>query len=477
MGKIRVPRMKIILITAFVCSLTAIAAAQPVDLSRLNSSQAGKRVVEYFNTFNTGDEEKLRAFFLENIAPQALKERPVEPRLEFHRQLRTDVRKVEIKKIVSVRADEIVVLVQSVNGQWVSYGFAIDPTTTKFLGFKIEQAEAPSEKQSEFAGYAIPTTIPEATAAADKLFGDLTRADAFSGVVMIAKDGKPIFSNAYGLANIETKTPNNVNTRFNIGSINKDFTVVAIGQLMRQAKLAWDDKLIKVLPDYPNKAAAEKITIGQLVTMRSGIGDFVNDEFWSMDRSKLRDLKDFFKLFATKPLLFEPGASRRYSNGGYVVLGMIIEKLSGMNYYDYVREYVFKPAGMNDTDSYYMEKLPPNTAFGYTVHHQNTPGRGRNNTILSARGSSAGGGYSTASDLLKFVAALRSRKLEMPDDNGLFREKFGGIGTAGGSEGVNALLEVDERSGYTVIVLSNIDPPSAEKPGMKLMEWLKNIKQ
>lgn len=469
--------MKIISITAFVCFLAAFATAQPVDLSKLNSSQAGKRVVEYFNAFNTGDDEKLRTFFLENLAPEALKERPVEPRLEFHRQLRADIQTAEIKKIVSIGEDEIVVLVQSVNGQWISYGFAIDTATSKFLGFRIDQADGPGEKQSEFAAYTAPATIAEAIATADKLFGDLAKADAFSGVVMIAKDGKSIFSNAYGLANTETKTPNIINTRFNIGSINKDFTVVAIGQLMRQGKLAWDDKLINVLPDFPNKEAAEKITIGQLVTMRSGIGDFVNDEFWSMDRSKLRDLTDFFKLFATKPLLFEPGTSRRYSNGGYVVLGLIIEKLSGMTYYDYVRENVFKPAGMNDTDSFYMEKLPPNTAFGYTIHHQKTSGRGRNNTILSARGSSAGGGYSTASDLLKFIGALRSRKLEMPDDNGIFREKFGGIGTAGGSEGVNALLEVDERSGYTVIVLSNIDPPSAEKPGMKLMEWLRKIKQ
>jgi CubicO group peptidase (beta-lactamase class C family) len=469
--------MKFLLITAFVFSLASVAMAQSVDLAKLNSSAAGKRVVEYFNTFNTGDEEKLRAFFLDNIAPQALKERPVEPRLAFHRQLRADIQKAEIKKIVSVADNEIDVLAQSVNGQWISYGFSLDPTTTKFLGFRIEEADGPGERKDAFSEYNAPASLAEAAATADKLFSDLTKADAFSGVVMIAKDGKPVFGKAYGFANTETKTPNNIDTRFNLGSINKDFTVVAIGQLMKQGKLAWDDKLIKFLPDYPNKEAAAKITIGQLVTMQSGIGDFVNDEFWSMDRTKLRDLSDFFNLFATKPLLFEPGTSRRYSNGGYIVLGLIIEKLSGMSYYDYVRENVFKPAGMNDTGSFFMDKLPPNTAFGYTTHHQEKPGRGGNNTILSARGSSAGGGYSTASDLLKFVAALRSGKLSMPDDSGVFHDKFGGIGTAGGSEGVNSLLEDDERSGYTVIVLSNIDPPSAERPGMKLMEWLRQIKQ
>jgi CubicO group peptidase (beta-lactamase class C family) len=469
--------MKFLIVPSIVLSFVVLAIAQSVDLSRLNSSTAGKRVVEYFNVFNSGDEDKLRAFFLDNIAPQALKERPVEPRVAFHRQLRADIQKAEIRKVVAVTENEIDVIVQSVNGQWLSYGFSVDAASSKFLGFRIDQTDGPSEKKDAFSDFKAPTSPAEATATADKLFGDLAREDAFSGVVLIAKDGKPIFSKAFGYANTETKTPNKVDTRFNIGSINKDFTVISIGQLMRQGKLAWDDKLIKFLPDFPNKEAAEKITIGQLVTMRSGIGDFVNDEFWSMDRSKLRELSDFYRLFASKPLLFEPGTSRRYSNGGYILLGLIIEKLSGMSYYDYVRENVFKPAGMNDTDSFYRDKLPANTAYGYTVHHQNTPGRGRNNTILSARGSSAGGGYSTASDLLKFVAALRSGKLRMPDDDGIFREKFGGIGTAGGSEGVNALLEDNERSGFTVIVLSNIDPPSAEKPGMKLMEWLGQIKQ
>lgn len=469
--------MKFLIFTAFVFSVASAALSQSVDLSKLNSSAAGKRVVEYFNTFNTGDEEKLRTFFLDNIAPQALKERPVEPRLAFHRQLRADIQKAEIKKVVSVADSEIDVLAQSVNGQWISYGFSLDPITTKFLGFRIEEADGPDERKDAFSEYPTPASLAEAAATADKLFGDLTMADAFSGVVMIAKDGKPVFSKAYGFANTETKTPNNAATKFNLGSINKDFTVVAIGQLMKQGKLAWNDKLIKFLPDYPNKEAAAKITIGQLVTMQSGIGDFVNDEFWSMDRSKLRDLKDFYGLFATKPLLFEPGTSRRYSNGGYIVLGLIIEKISGMSYYDYVRENIFKPAGMNDSGSFYMDKLPANTAFGYTAHHQTKPGRGRNNTILSARGSSAGGGYSTASDLLKFIAALRSGKLSMPDDSGVLHDKFGGLGSAGGSEGVNALLEDDERTGYTVIVLSNIDPPSAERPGMKLMEWLRQIKQ
>lgn len=457
-------------------AFVTVAAAQTPDLSTLSKSQAGSRVIGYFAAFNSGDEEKLRAFFTENIMPDSLKQRPVEPRLAFHRQLRDDVRTVEIKKVVSVSEGEIKVLVQSVNGAWVSFSFALDPATHKFLGFRIDQTESPADAQKSAAAYPAPATKAEVLATTDRMFTDLAKTDAFSGVVMIAKDGKPLFAKAYGYADAQTKTANTIDTKFNVGSINKDFTRIAIGMLIKQGKFSWDDKLIKILPDYPNREAAAKITIGQLVTMTSGIGNFVNDEFWAMDRKKLSEHKDFLALFGSKPLLFEPGKGKRYSNGGYVVLGLVIEKLSGMSYYDYVRENIFKAVGMTETDSFFMDKLPANTAFGYTVYHQKTgSGRGRNDTVLSARGSAAGGGYSTAADLLKFANALRSKKLVMPDDHGKFPAEFQGLGSAGGSEGVNALLEA-ERTGFTIIVLSNVDPPSAEKPGSQIRDWLRQVK-
>ena len=132
---------------------------------------------------------------------------------------------------------------------------------------------------------------------------------------------------------------------------------------------------------------------------------------------------------------------------------------------------------MNNSDSDFTDSLAANTAFGYTRHHRSEPGRGRNTNVLSGRSSSAGGGYSTVGDLFKFVAALRNKTLEIPGDDGKFPDRFLGLGSAGGMEGANSLVEVDERSGYTVIVLSNIDPPSAERPGMQLMRWLKNIRE
>src|SRR5439155_8281173 len=104
-------------------------------------------------------------------------------------------------------------------------------------------------------------------------------------------------------------------------------------------------------PDYPNKSVAEKVTIYQLLTHTSGLGDFFNEKF-EAQKTRLRSVPDYFPLFVNDPLLFEPGQKWQYSNAGFIILGAIIEKVSGENYFDYVREHIYKPAGMIDTDSY-----------------------------------------------------------------------------------------------------------------------------
>lgn len=159
---------------------------------------------------------------------------------------------------------------------------------------------------------------------------------------------------------------NRTDTRFNLGSINKIFTKMAIAQLARQGKLSLDDKLGKFLPDYPNPEAREKVTVRHLVNMTSGIGDFFGPEFDKTPKDFLRHNRDYLKLFAAKPLAFEPGTRQMYSNGGYVVLGEIISVASGMDYYDYVRKNIFEPAGMKDSDWFEADAVVPNVAEGYT---------------------------------------------------------------------------------------------------------------
>ena len=466
--------MKIIFLTLILISAAFSVFAQQTAIDALSKTQSGQRVLGYFAAFNSGDEQKLKEFFLNNLTADALKQRPVEPRLEFHRQVRSDFQSFEIKKIVWASDTEIDVLVQGKTGGWAAYSFAFEKESpNKMRGWQIEQTDAPETTQTP--KYNAPTNKTELLATVEKYLSDQVAEDNFSGVVLIAKDDKPIFSKAYGLANKETKTPNNLETKFNLGSINKIFTRIAIGQLVKQGKISFNDKLGKYLPDYPNKDAREKITIGHLVTMKSGVGDFFGEKFMTIPKDKLRKNSDFIQLFSDIPLAFEPGTSEQYSNGGFILLGAIIEKVTGMSYYDYVRENIFKPAGMANTDSFETDKAPANTANGYT---RRNPKSELINNVNSRpfRGSAAGGGYSTADDLLKFSFALKSGKLGVPDDDGNPR-KEAGLGIAGGSDGINALLLINGQTGYTIIVLSNYDPPTAEKAGTQIRDWAKQIKE
>lgn len=295
------------------------------------------------------------------------------------------------------------------------------------------------------------------------------KADEFSGVVLVAKDGKPIFRQAYGFADLGLQVPNRVDTKFNLGSINKMFTRLSIEQLAEQGKLSLDDTVGKHLPDYPNADVREKVTIRQLIDHRSGMGDIFTEKFRGMAKERIRTVADALTLFVDDPLLFAPGMDQKYSNAGYVVLGAIVEKVSGENYYEYVREHIYKPAGMKDTDSYELDVPVPNRAVGYTRNSPNgpAPGGGRRNNLFATffKGTPAGGGYSTVDDLLAFDGALRSGKLFKTP------RRIAGIGIAGGTGGANAILEqVDEH--YTVIALSNYDPPAAMEVGKKVRGWM-----
>ncbi|HYH09613.1 MAG TPA: serine hydrolase domain-containing protein [Thermoanaerobaculia bacterium] len=276
----------------------------------------------------------------------------------------------------------------------------------------------------------------------------LVQRDLFSGTVLLAREGKPVFFQSYGLANKDWSVPNANDTRYLIGSINKIFTMKALQQLRAEGKIDFSKTIRTYLPDYPN-ALADKVTIEQLMQHQSGMGDVFGEAFDATPKDRLRTLEDYLKLFADKPLEFEPGARQRYSNAGYVVLGLIIEKVSGTPYHDFVRTRIFAPLGMNDTSFDEVDAVVPRRATGYMRD-------GRTNVLTRpGRSSSAGGGYSTAADLLKFAEAER-------------KSRGAGLGIAGGAPGMNAGLEVGEQ-GYTIIVLSNYDSPTA-------MEVLRNVR-
>jgi CubicO group peptidase (beta-lactamase class C family) len=331
------------------------------------------------------------------------------------------------------------------------------------------------------------TVKPEAAGNATELqsyFDSLATENKFSGVLLVAKDGVTIASKAAGIANKATGSAIDVNTKFNLGSMNKMFTSVAIAQLAQAEKLSFTDTVAKHLPDYPNKEVADKVTIHQLLTHTAGLGMYWNDKFMAQ-REKLLTVAAHLPLFVADPLLFPPGEKFQYSNAGYMVLGAIIEKLSGQDYYSFVQEHIYKPAGMKDTGFYEPGKEIPNLAIGYTrMSADGKPSEEvRDNTSTrEVKGGPAGGGYSTGPDLVKFQQALLSYKLvdkkqtdlittgkvDGPRGMGRYGYGFGdntsggkhSVGHNGGAPGIAANFEMYPESGYTAVALMNSDPPT-----------------
>ena len=308
-----------------------------------------------------------------------------------------------------------------------------------------------------------------------------TAADRFSGTVLIAKHGKPIFHAAYGYANREQKIPNTLNTKIRFGSMGKMFTAVAVLQLVQAGTVRLDDPLSNYLPDYPNRDVAA-VTIHQLLTHTGGTGDIFGPEF-DAHRLELKELKDYVDLYGNRGLEFPPGSRFGYSNYGFVLLGRIIEVVSGQPYADYVRNHIFKPARMKSTDNLPEELHIPHIAIPYTASNDSGALQSAEDR-LPYSGTSAGGGYSTVSDFLKFAHALRSHQLLNADYTDLLvtgkveagppgvKYAYGfedlttpdgvrSIGHGGGAPGINGSLSVFPASGYIVVVLANLDPPSA----------------
>jgi D-alanyl-D-alanine carboxypeptidase len=331
-----------------------------------------------------------------------------------------------------------------------------------------------------------PSTKPEASVAKEieSYLNSLAAENKLSGAVLVAKDGVTIASKAAGIANKATGAPIALNTKFNLASGNKMFTAVAIAQLAQAKRLSFDDTISKHLPDYPNKEVADKVTIHHLLTHTSGMGLYWNEKF-KAQREKLVTVAAHLPLFASDPLSFAPGEKFQYSNSGYMVLGAIIEKVSGQDYYSYVQEHVYKPAGMVDTGFYQPGKEIPNLAIGYSrMGPDGKPlAEARDNTSTrEVRGGPAGGGYSTVEDLVKFHMALRSYKLlneeytklvttgkvETGGPIGRYAYGFGDkmfdgkhiVGHNGGSGGIAANFEMYPELGYTSVMLMNADPPA-----------------
>jgi CubicO group peptidase (beta-lactamase class C family) len=449
------------------------AAVAPPD------TPAGKQLAAFVEAFNSGERATLRLFYSTHFKNPDHVAESTDHDAGFYKTARG----FEVRRIAESSPEQVTAIVQSrLTENWFVIKVRVTPQPPHdILDFGYRTILPPRDM--------VPRqrlTESEIREKVDALITRMAEADVFSGAVLVAKDGKPIYEKACGIASRVWKAPNRIDTRFNIASLGKMFTAVAVAQLAERGKLSYEDTVGKFLPDYPNEDVARKVTVHHLLTHTSGLGSRSLSSF----RKGFRTLEEYFPSFVNEPLRFEPGSRFDYSNDGYLLLGAIVEKASGRDYYDYVREHVYGPAGMTGSDCYDLDTDPPNLATGYM---DGPDGTRRNNVFrLPVRGLPFGLGYSTVEDLLKFDSALRSHKLlgaestdtlwkGKVDDRqggqygyGFFVNWYNGaraIGHGGGWSGITNRMDMFPDLGYTYVILSNYD---AETPAIsfKLREWL-----
>lgn len=335
-------------------------------------------------------------------------------------------------------------------------------------------AQSPAAKATE-------ASPPDAAALhrAAQAWLEKAKEQGFSGAVLVADGRNVLFEGQAGLADPASGAIVGPDTRFNLASTGKLFTTIAVLQLHERGKLDLDAPIGRYLPEWPVRSVREQVTARQLLTHTSGLGAFWGEDFKAR-RQSLHQLRDYVPLLAVEPA-FKPGTAFNYSNSGFMLLGLLVEAVSGQSYYDYVAQHVFAPAGMRDTGYYAIDGRAEHAA----VPHRGGTGADRDAPILplpEPRGAAAGGGYSTARDLLRFHRALLDGRLlgasesallfapvELPPGTrapphglGVLRYAAGGdvaYGHPGGAPGIGVDFRGLRDSGFAVVVMSNSEQP------------------
>lgn len=312
---------------------------------------------------------------------------------------------------------------------------------------------------------------------------------AFSGAVLVAQGGEVVLQEAWGLADRETGRANTIDTPINLGSMNKMFTGLAIGLLEAEGRLSYLDTVGKYLPDYPVEKVRDEVTIHQLLTHTAGFPSYWN-EAYTARKNEISTMEGFLATFIDEPLVAEPGTGFNYSNGGPVVLGLIIEAVTGQSYFDFIQTRIYQPAGMTHSDHYH--KTNRDVARGYFQPEGQTTWT-NNQEWLGLVGSAAGGGYSTVTDLFRFAQALADERLlnHAALQGVWYPEKRGGestrmhygylwgaretngrtsVGHNGGAPGISADFRYYPESGDVVVVLGN-----QSGAARNVSRWINNL--
>jgi len=256
-----------------------------------------------------------------------------------------------------------------------------------------------------------------------RIFEEAVQKEHFAGVALVQRGDQVLFSQAYGMAHRGFGVPNHMDTRFRLASASKLFTATATLQLVEQGRLSLEDRIVSLL-GLEETAINPGITVKHLLTMTSGMADWFDEGgAWEADWAELirqhavykfRKNEDYLPLFTHAQAYFSPGEKFRYNGAGYILQGMLIEKLTGLDYFEAIRRNVFAPAGMTRTGFFHLDGVEADVAEGYDpiLDENEQPVAWRKNIYQTTAGPAAdGGACSTAGDLVRFLQALRCGKL------------------------------------------------------------------
>ncbi len=480
-GSVSVARVAAMLVLLLATAVPAFAQGGDfTDERSLPMGKRGERVRQTLLAVSSGEEARLRALVAEAFAPSFRDAFPIDEHLG---QLGGAYDRSRGYDFVAVRRyaepgppDRLIVIARNrLTESYAGLAFEFD---ARDLISSLDFVPARPPRESLAGGPApAPLTLDAAARELSAFVDRLTAALAFSGVALLAKDGKVVWQEARGLADRNHDVPNRMQTKFNLGSMNKMFTAVVTARLVELGVLAFEDPVSRwLLGEGWTKADLSKVRVEHLLSHTSGLGSYFNDTWERSARQLYRKVADWKPLVAEETLAFEPGTRSSYSNTGMLLAGAVLEKASGRDYFDLVRQELYGPAAMKDTDCYDIDFVVKDLAIGYSSERSPAGQRWRANTFEHViRGGPAGGGYATAADLLAFAEALRSGRLLKPETLerlwspkpasprygygfGLDNGPAGRIvGHGGGFSGISSNLDIFRDTGFVAVVLSNQD--------------------
>jgi len=428
----------------------------------------GKQISAFMDALESNDRAYIKEYVNKHYAPDIVKKMGVD---NIARQLKDYADEFEDLHIIGLeRSNEksaTITVLSEKNKVKRTFSLVVTDVTSYLLA----EISVKEEEKLPFSDYKK----------LDKYLKKQTKKGEFSGAVLVSVKGKIKFEKAYGLASKRFNIKNNKNTKFNIGSLNKLFTATAIMQLYERGLVDLDDPISKFSSEFPADIA-DKVTVRHLLKHESGWSSYWDNEYFNAHYTELKTIDAYISFIKNIPLEFEPGTQSQYSNTGYVVLGAIIEKVTGKSYYDYVKENIFEKLGMKNTDSYEMDMPVPNLAIGYTKIEGSH--KLKNNLYShTVKGVSAGGGYSTIKDMLIFYQALSKFQIINKKSTNMLFNRYDenaetpnklryALGLGGASAGINASVELDYSKEVYIIVLSNYDPPTARKVGRQIRKMI-----